>query len=82
MDWGFTWYLIKDISKSMLYVLFFVACFGAAFFDAPWNHICLAYVIFGYIWFFVPLTCEVFKYKYKAYREQKEEAWNVLKEKK
>lgn len=79
-DFGFIWYLFKDLLKVAAWMLWVVSMFFMHTAPNPWDWICFAYGIGGFLYWWVPLTKDVIQNKYKTYREEKEKAWEVLKE--
>ena len=83
LDLGFIWFFVKSMRDPFLIVMwvFCIIKFENVE-DGPIKNICFAITMFGLGYIIVTLGTSVVKDKYKEYREQREAAWNVLKDNK
>ena len=83
LDLGFIWFFVKSMRDPFLIVMW-VFCMSKCVTDetGPVKNICFAVTMFGLVYIIVTLGRSLVKDKYKEYREQREAAWNVLKDNK
>lgn len=79
-DLGFVWYLAKDIIKGVATILFVISMVGMHFAPAPWDIICAGWALGGLLYIMIPMMSDLLQSKYRKYRAEKEQAWDVLKD--
>lgn len=81
-DLGFVWYLTKDLLKFLAVIGWGVSVIAMHVAPAPYHWFFFAYGVAGFVVLLGPILKFGLQSHYETYRKKKEEAWDLLKERK